>query len=150
MDILDSKGHGISIFKLDISNRQLTVDRFRIQLLGPRKSHLKLPDKLITIAPKYRQTKMSHRSRQNNTMSYYEVVCHDERARYADRGHHNGRGEQEDSPRPSKTTEKSKSKMTFLDIMMEENITSNKKLTKKDYNRPDVIHAKQTELEFFF
>ena len=87
---------------------------------------------------------------QNNTMSYYKVVCHDERARYADQGHHNGRGEQEDSPRPSKTTEKSKSKTTFLDIMMEENITSNKKLTKKDYNRPDVIHAKQTELEFFF
>ena len=39
MDILDSKDHGISIFKLDISDRQLTVDGFKIQLLGPRKSH---------------------------------------------------------------------------------------------------------------
>ena len=45
MDIPDSKDHGRSIFKLDISNRQLTVDRYRIQILGPRKSHLKLPDK---------------------------------------------------------------------------------------------------------
>ena len=62
MDILDSKDRGISIFKLDISDRQLTVVEFKIQLLGPRKSHLSLPDRRITISPKHRQTKMSHSS----------------------------------------------------------------------------------------
>ena len=36
------------------------------------------------------------------------------------------------------------------DIKTEEDVTSNKKLTKKDYKRTDVIHAKQTELEKFF
>ena len=45
-----------------------------VGLVGPRKSPLKLPDKLITIAPKYRRTKRSHRSGQNNTMSYYQDV----------------------------------------------------------------------------
>ena len=85
-------------------------------------------------------------------MSYYQDVCHDEGARYADWVHHNRRGELEDSPRPSrgKTTEKGKSKATLLDIKTEEDVTSNKKLKKKDYNRPDVIHAKQTELDFLF
>ena len=74
MDILDSKDHGISIFKSDISNRQLMVDRFRIQLLVPSISHLKLPDKLITIGPYYRQTKTSHMSGQNNTVSYQDFA----------------------------------------------------------------------------
>ena len=36
------------------------------------------------------------------------------------------------------------------DIQTNEDETSNKKLTKKDYKRPDVIEAKQTELEKFF
>ena len=72
MDILDSEDHGRSIFKLDVSNKQLTVDGFSIQLLGPSKSHLKLPDKLITIDHNYRRTKTSYRSGQNNTVSYYQ------------------------------------------------------------------------------
>ena len=38
-----------------------------------------------------------------------------------------------------KTKEKGRSKTTLLDIKMEEDVTSNKKLTKKDYNRPDII-----------
>ena len=65
-------------------------------------------------------------------MSYYQDVCHDERARDADRVHHNGRGELEDTPQPSrrKTTETGKSKTTLQDIKMEEDVTSNKKLTK--------------------
>ena len=70
MDILDSKDRGISIFKLYISNRQLMVDGFRIQLLGPRKSHLSLPNKLITISPKDRRTKTFHSSGQ---ISYHPV-----------------------------------------------------------------------------
>ena len=36
------------------------------------------------------------------------------------------------------------------DIRTNKAETSNKKLTKKDYNRPDIIEAKQTELEKFF
>ena len=146
MDILDSNDRGKGIFRLDISNRQLRVDGSKIRSLGPSKSHLKLPGKLIAIAPSYGQKKMSHCSGQNNTLSYYQGVYHNERARDADRVDHNGRGELEDSPQPSrrKTTEKGKSKTTLQDIETEENITSNKKLTKKDYNRPDVIHAKQT------
>ena len=52
MDILDSKDQGRSIFQLDISERRLTVDGFKVQLLGPRKSHLSLPDRLISISPK--------------------------------------------------------------------------------------------------
>ena len=46
-------------------------------------------------------------------------------------------------------TEKGKSKMTLQDIKTEEDVTSNKKRTKKEYHRPDVIHAKQTEIEIF-
>ena len=56
MDILDSRDHGRSIFQLDISNIQLTVDG----LLGPSKSHLELHSKLIAIAPAHRRTKTSH------------------------------------------------------------------------------------------
>ena len=40
--------------------------------------------------------------------------------------------------------------MTLQDIKTEKDVTLHKKLTKKDYNRPDVIDAKQTELEKFF
>ena len=47
MDILDSKDQ-------DRTERQLTVDSDKIQLLGGRKSHLCLPDKLIKISPRYR------------------------------------------------------------------------------------------------
>ena len=72
MDILGSKDRGRSILKLDISKSQLTVDVLRTQSLWPSNSHLKLPDKLITITPNYRQTKTSHRSGQNNTVSYYQ------------------------------------------------------------------------------
>ena len=40
--------------------------------------------------------------------------------------------------------------MTLLDIKTEEDETSNKKLKKKDYNRPDDIKTKQSELKKFF
>ena len=95
---------------------------------------------------------MSHRSGQYNTLSYYQDVCHDERARDANRDLLNGQGELEDSPQPPrrKMTQKCKSKTTLQDIKAEEDVTSNKKLKKKDYTRPDVIKAKQTELEKFF
>ena len=55
----------------------------------------------------------------------------------------------EDSPKPlrRKTTTKGKLKATLPDIQTKED--TNKKLTKKDYNRPDMIEAKQTELEKF-
>ena len=60
MDILDSKDQGRSIFQLDISESQLTVDRFKIQFLGARKCHLSVPNRLISISPRYRQTEMSY------------------------------------------------------------------------------------------
>ena len=103
-----------------------------IQLLGPRKSYLKLPDKLIRIAPIYRRTKTSHRSGHNDTVSYYQDV-YDEQAWDADKVHHNGQGELEDSPPPSrrKTILKGKSKTTLLDIKTEEDVNSNKKTDKE-------------------
>ena len=65
----------------DISNRQLTVDGFNIQLLGPSKSHLELPSKLIALAPAHRRTKTSHSIGQNIvSVFYYQDVCHNERA----------------------------------------------------------------------
>ena len=54
MDILDSKDQERSIFHLDISERQLTVEGVKLKLLGDRKSHLCLPGNLIKISPKYR------------------------------------------------------------------------------------------------
>ena len=68
-------------------------------------------------------------------VSYYRDVCHDDRARDPDRVNHNGRGELEDS----QTTKKGKSKMTLQDIKTEEDVTSNKKLTKKDYNSDQML-----------
>ena len=44
-------------------------------------------------------------------------------------------------------TKKGKLKSTLLDIKTKED--TNKKLTKKDYNRPDINAAKQTKLEKF-
>ena len=63
----------------------------------------------------------------------------------------NRRGQLEGSPQPlrRKMTQKGKSKATLPDIQTNEDDTSNKKLTKKDYKRPDIIEAKQTELEKF-
>ena len=84
MDILDSKDQGRSIFQLDISNRQLTVDGFKIQLLEPRKSDLSLPDRLITLFPKYGQTETSHSCEQHNTLNFYQDIFHSEQARDAD------------------------------------------------------------------
>ena len=114
---------------------------FNIQLLGTSKSHLELPSKLIAIAPAHRQAEMSHWSGQNNAVFYYQNVCHGERARDADQVVHNGQGELEDSQPPSRTkaTEKGKSKMTLQDIKTENDVTLHKKLTKKDYNRPELL-----------
>ena len=72
MDILDSRDRGMSIFKLDISNRQLTVDRFNILLLGHSMSQLDFPCKLIAIAPAHRPTKtLAHRQ---TMMSHLELT----------------------------------------------------------------------------
>jgi len=81
MDILDSKDQGRSIFHLDISERQLRVDSVKIQLLGDRKSHLCLPDKLIRISPRYRKTKTFHNKVSKNNLNYYQDdhVPHPER-----------------------------------------------------------------------
>ena len=80
MDILDSKDQGRSIFNLDISERQLTVDGFKIQLLGDRKSHICLPDTLIRISPKYRKTKAFHNNVSQNNLNYFQDVPHPELA----------------------------------------------------------------------
>ena len=83
MDILDSKDQDRSIFHLDISERQLTVDGVKIQLLGCRKSHFCLPDKLINLLSlRYRQTKMSHNKVSKTNLNYYQGddVPHLERA----------------------------------------------------------------------
>ena len=70
IDILDSKDQGRSIFHLNISERQMTVDEFKIQLLGDRKGHFSLPDRLISISPKYRQTKMFHNDVHQNKLNF--------------------------------------------------------------------------------
>ena len=72
MDILDSKDKGRSIFKLQ-DNWQWTDLKYNY--LGPRKSHLCLPDIIITISLKYRQTEMSHGSEQHNTLNVYQDIC---------------------------------------------------------------------------
>ena len=83
MDILNSKDQSRSIFHLDISERQLTVDGFKIQLLGHRKSHLFHPDKLIRISPRYRKTKTFHNKVSQNKVNYLQDdhVPQPERAR---------------------------------------------------------------------
>ena len=70
MDILDNKDQDRSIFHLDISERQLTVDGVEIKLLGGRKSHLCLPDKLIKISPRYRRTKTFHNKVSETNLNY--------------------------------------------------------------------------------
>ena len=85
MDILDSKDQGRSIFQLDISERQLlTVDGFKIQLLGARKCHLSLPNRLIPISPKYRQAETSHNNVHQNKLNLFQDVYHNELARDQD------------------------------------------------------------------
>ena len=42
------------------------------QLLGDRKSHLCLPDKLIRISPRYRKTKAIHNKVSQNNLNFYQ------------------------------------------------------------------------------
>ena len=94
MDILDCKDQGRSIFQLDISERQLTVDGFKIQLLGARKCHLSLPDRLISISQI--QTETSHYNVHRNKLNFFQDVYHNEGAR--DQDLLDGRGQLEGSP----------------------------------------------------
>ena len=126
MDILDSKYRDRSIFHLDLSDRQLTVDNVNIGLLGGRQCHLCLPDNFIKISSKFRRTKSSSNKMSENNATFYQdehVLC-------------TGRAD------------KGKLKATLPDIQTPDD--NNRKLTKKEYNRPDVIAAKKTELEKFF
>ena len=138
------------MFHLDISQRHLTVDCVKIKLLGGMKSHLCLPDKLIKISPKYRRTKTFHNKVSETNLNYSQDddILHPGRA--WDRDPHGGGGLLRDSLQPlrRKTTEKGKLKATLPDIKTQED--KKRKLTKKDFNRPDVIIAKQTELETLF
>ena len=86
-----------------------------------------------------------------NNMTYYQGddEPHPDRAR--DREPHVVRRQQlGDSPHPlrRKTTDKGKLKATLLDIKTQDD--NNRKLKRKDYNRPGIIVAKKTELEKFF
>ena len=85
-----------------------------------------------------------------NNMTYYheDNIPHPDRAR--DRDPHVGRQQLRDSPHPlrRKTSDKGKLKATLPDIKTQDE--NNRKLTRKDYNRPDIIVAKKTELEKFF
>ena len=142
MDILDSKDRDKSIFHLE---RQPTLDNVKIKLLGDRKSHLCLPDNLIKISPKFRQTKTFYNKMSENNMTYYQDddVPHPDRAR--DRDPHIGQRQLGNSPHllRRKTTDKGKLKATLPDIKTQDD--NNRKLTMKDYNRPDVIVAKKVD-----
>ena len=87
---------------------------------------------------------------ENNTTFYLdEHVPRPGRAR--DREPHVvGQRQLGDSPHPlrRKTTDKGKLKATLPDIKTSDD--NNRKLTRKEYNRPEVIVAKQTDLEKFF
>ena len=86
---------------------------------------------------------------ENNTSNFQgDDVPHPGRAR--DREPHIVRRRQlGDSPHPlrCKISDKGKLKATLPDIKTQDD--TNRKLTRKEYNRPDVI-AKQTELKKFF
>ena len=103
MDISDSKDQGRSIFHLDISERQLTVDGFKIQL-GDRQSHLCLPDKLIRISPRNGKAKTFHNKVSQNNLNYFhdDHVPQTEGAREQDP--HVGRGQLGNSPQPLSTS----------------------------------------------
>ena len=87
---------------------------------------------------------------ENNT-TYYQGEDVPRLGRARDREPHVvGRGQLGDYPHPlrCKTTDKGKLKATLPDIKTQDD--NNRKLTRKEYNRPDIIVARQTELEKFF
>ena len=141
MDILSSKYRNRNVFHLNLGDRQLTVDNEDIALLGERQSHLRLPDNLITISLNFKSTKSSSNSDSKTNTAYYQ----DEHVLRADGGrgrelHVVGRERRlEDPPQPlrHKTPDKGKLKATLPDVKTPED--SNRRLKKKDYDRPDVI-----------
>ena len=60
------------------------MDGFKIQLLGARKCHLSLPNRLIPISPKYRQAETSHNNVHQNKLNLFQDVYHNELARDQD------------------------------------------------------------------
>ena len=151
MDILTSKYNNKSIFRLNLGDRQLIIDNEDIDLLGDKQSHLHLPDNLVKISSSFTQGKSSSNFDSKTNIAYFqdEDVPHD-----GSRGRQvpgvGQEGQLEDPPQPPrcKTPDKGKLKATLQDIKLPED--SNKRLNKKDYDRPGVIAAKNEELEKFF
>ena len=115
------------------------IDGKGIDLLGDYDNHLHLPDDLVKICKKFRLP----------DMCYFQ-------AQPADLPHDHARGPDlpgvgerqlgEASPTPRhKKPQKGKSKTILDDIKTEQ--TASVRLRKQDYERPDVILAKNEELE---
>ena len=79
-----------------------------------------------------------------NNMTYYQ----DDKVPHPDRDSHVERQQLRDSPHPLRRKTSDKEQDTRQDIKTQDE--NNRKLTRKDYNRPEVIVAKKTELEKFF
>ena len=142
LDILTSRCKDRSVFDLRLGDRKIMIDGKGIDLLGDYDNHLHLPDDLVKICKQFRLP----------DMCYFQV-------RPADLPHDHARGPDlpgvgerqlgEASPPPShKKPQKGKSKTILDDIKTEQ--TASVRLRKQDYDRPDVILAKNEELEKFF
>ena len=126
------------------------IDNDDIDLLGDRQTgHLHLPGNIVKISLSFTRGQSSSKPKNNSAYFQAEDVSHDGSGGRQVPGV--GRERQlEDPPQPPrhKTPDKGKLKATLPDIKLPED--SNKRLRKKDYDRPDVIAAKKAELEKIF
>ena len=102
------------------------------------------------ISPKFRQTKTFFNKMSENITTFYQDEHMPRSGRAQDwEPHVVGRHQLGDSPHllRRKTTDKDNLKATLPDIKTSDD--NNRKLTRKEYKKHDVIVAKQTELEKF-
>ena len=143
MDILTSQYRNKSIFRLNLGGRQLIIDNDDIDI--DRQGHLHLPDNLAKISSSFTPS-----NSKTNTAYFQDedISCDGFRGRQLPGVGQERRLEDPLQPPRRKTPDKGKLRSTLPDIKLPED--SNKRLRKKDYDRPDVIAAKNAELEKFF